>query len=82
MKKTAYILVTLIGILSIGCSNSGGNKGRYQLVSSPYTINGNTYIGMRMLDTYTGVVWGYTGFHKDQDSNWTYLGDATKLNLK
>lgn len=81
MKKTAFILVTLTGLLSIGC-NSGEEKRRYELVSSPYTINGNTYIGMRMVDTYTGVVWGYTGFHRDQDSNWTYLGNATKLNLK
>jgi hypothetical protein len=83
MKKTAFTIAAFIALLSMGCgSKDNTDKRRYELVCSPYTMNNNTFVGMRVLDTYTGDVWGYTGPHHDQDSNWTYVGNPTKLNLK
>lgn len=79
MKKSLLIIVALTGLLAVGCNS---DKKRYELVCSPYTVNNTTFIGMRVMDTYSGDIWGYTYPHKDQDSNWTYLGNPTKLNLK
>jgi hypothetical protein len=81
MKKTAFTIVALVALLSGGCS-SNSDKRRYEIVTSSYSMNNNTFIGIRVLDTYNGDVWGYTYPHKDVDSNWTYLGNPTKLNLK
>jgi len=83
MKKSLFIIVALTALLSFGCgSKDDSDKRRYELVCSPYTMNNTTFIGMRVIDTYTGDVWGYTFPHKTVDSNWTYVGNPTKLNLK
>jgi hypothetical protein len=78
MKKIS-VIIGLVSLLSIGCNS---DKRRYEIVSCPFTVNNNTYIGMRVLDTYTGDVWTYAGIRKDQDSNWIYAGNPVKLNLK
>lgn len=76
MKKTIFV-IGLVALLSGGCAS-----GRYELTTCPFTVNGNTYVGMREIDTHTGDVWIYVEMHKDQDSNWTYSGNPTKKNLK
>jgi hypothetical protein len=78
MKKITF-LIGLVSLLSIGCNS---DKRRYELITCPYTINNTTYVGMRMIDTYTGDVWRCIDARKDQDSNWIYAGNPTKLNLK
>ncbi len=81
MKKISFIIITLVALASFGCTSTTDQK-RYELVCCPFTQNNNTYVGMRVLDTYTGEVWLYTGLHRDQDSNWMYSGTPTKLKLK
>lgn len=71
-------MVALAGLLAVGCNS---DKRRYELACSPFSINGNTYIGMRVLDTYTGDVWVYTGIYKSQDSNWTFAGNPAQHSI-
>lgn len=80
MKKLSFTIIALVALLSVSCTS---DKRRYEIVCAPFTINNNnTLIGMRVIDTYTGDVWLYTGIHRDQDSNWAYYGNPVKLNIK
>lgn len=80
MKK----LTVVIGFMALlsACGSSNTDKRRYELVTCPYTINNVTYVGMRMIDTYTGDVWRCVDAHRDADSNWIYAGNPDKLKLK
>ena len=80
MRKITFV-IGLVALLSAGCGHNADQK-RYEVTTCPFTVNGTTYVSLRELDTFTGDVWLYVDMHKDQDSNWTYSGNPTKLHLK